>query len=108
MTGESCTTPGVKLEAFIFDVFERAEKPMLFRVPRFEEFAPLKNAPGAPKDSPEYCVSLLSALHRKYLMEAGAKISDNGQYELSASITYEGEGMESFNGLEINPSFISL
>lgn len=105
VTGESGTTPGVKLEAFIFDVFEKAKKPMLFRVPRFEEFAPLKNAPGAPKDSPEYCAELLFALHRKYLEEAGAKIEADGKYELAASITYEGEGMESFNGLQVKPSF---
>ena len=106
-TGENCTTAGVKLEAFIFDVFERAEKPMLFRVPRFEEFAPLKNAPGAPKDSPEYCADLLCALHRKYLQEAGAHVQANGKYELATAITYEGEGMESFKGKEIKEGYIS-
>lgn len=104
ITGEFGTTAGVKLEAFIFDVFERAEKPMLFRVPRFEEFAPLKNAPGAPKDSPEYCTDLLFSLHRKYLKEAGAIINDKDKIELSASLTYEGEGLESFKGNEIESS----
>jgi len=104
ITGEIETIAGVKLEAFIFDVFERAEKPMLFRVPRFDEFAPLKNAPGAPKDSPEYCSNLLFSLHRKYLEEVGAIIDANGKYELSASLTYEGEGLESFKGKEIKSS----
>lgn len=106
ITGESGTTAGVKLEAFIFDVFERAEKPMLFRVPRFEEFAPLKNAPGTPKDSPEYCANLLFSLHRKYLKEAGAQVDADGKYELSTSLTYEGEGLESFKGKEIKISEI--
>lgn len=104
ISGEVGTTAGVKLEAFIFDVFDRAEKPMLFRVPRFDEFAPLKNAPGAPKDSPEYCSDLLFSLHRKYLAEAGAIVDADGKYELSASLTYEGEGLESFNGKEIKSS----
>jgi UDP-N-acetylglucosamine/UDP-N-acetylgalactosamine diphosphorylase len=103
-TGEMGTTAGVKLEAFIFDVFELADKPKLFRVPRFEEFAPLKNAPGAPKDSPEYCTDLLLSLHRKYLQEAGAIVDDNGKYELIASLTYEGEGLEYFKGKEIKKS----
>lgn len=104
VTGESGKTAGVKLEAFIFDVFERAKKPMLYRVPRFEEFAPLKNAPGAPKDSPEYCADLLFSLHKRYLQEAGAIIDPNGKYELSASLTYEGEGMDSFKGKQIKSS----
>jgi len=100
-SGNITTTAGVKLEAFIFDVFEHAKRPILFRVPRFEEFAPLKNAPGAPKDSPEYCLKLLFALHGKYLREAGAVLSDGACYELSASLTYEGEGLESFKGVEM-------
>lgn len=96
-TGEAGVTAGVKLEAFIFDVFERASKPMLFRVPRMEEFAPLKNAPGTLKDSPEYCANLLFSLHRKYLQDAGVEVQEDGKYEISASLTYEGEGLERVN-----------
>ena len=77
---------------------------MLFRVPRFEEFAPLKNAPGTLKDSPEYCSNLLFELHRKYLKEAGAKTDDNLKCEISTLLTYEGEGLASFKGKEITSS----
>lgn len=94
ISGMMGVTAGIKLEAFIFDVFERANKPMLFRVPRMEEFAPLKNAPGTLKDSPEYCAYLLFDLHRKYLQDAGVRVEADGKYEISASITYEGEGLE--------------
>ncbi len=105
VTGEQTTTPGVKLEAFIFDVFERAEKPIVFQVSRQDEFAPLKNPPGASKDSPEYCASLLFNLHRRYLTEAGAKLEE-GIYEISSLITYEGEGLEQFDGIKLSPGLI--
>ena len=104
-TGQATTTAGIKLEAFIFDVFELAEKPILFEVPRWEEFAPLKNAPGAPKDSPEYCARLLFDLHRRYLTEAGAQLAD-GDYEVSALVTYEGEGLEKYAGVKLAPGLI--
>lgn len=104
-SGEAITTAGIKLEAFIFDVFERAERPILFQVARNDEFAPLKNAPGAPKDSPEYCARLLFDLHRRYLSEAGAKLSE-GNYEISPLITYEGEGLEGYRGVALSPGLI--
>lgn len=105
-TGESITTAGVKLEAFIFDVFERAKRPVLFRVPRLDEFAPLKNAPGTPKDSPEYCASLMYDLHRRYLKEAGAIVDDKEVYEISPSLSYEGEGLESFKEKKVTSGLI--
>lgn len=38
---------GVKLELFIFDTFPSAERFALMEVARADEFAPVKNAPGA-------------------------------------------------------------
>lgn len=105
-TGESTTTAGIKLEAFIFDVFELAEKPVLYEVSRFDEFAPLKNAPGTPKDSPEYCARLLFDLHRRYLADAGAVLESGGNYEISPLTTYEGEGLEGLSGRKLSPGLI--
>ena len=93
-SGEFGITEGMKLEAFIFDVFEFAKSPFLFRVSRDEEFAPLKNAPGAPKDSPEFCANQLYSLHQKYLQEANVKFDPNLKYEISSILSYEGEGLE--------------
>jgi UDP-N-acetylglucosamine/UDP-N-acetylgalactosamine diphosphorylase len=104
-SGETTTTSGIKLEAFIFDVFELAEKPILFEVPRLDEFAPLKNASGTPKDSPEYCARLLFDLHRRYLTASGAELLE-GDYEISSLLTYEGEGLEKFSGMKLYPGLI--
>lgn len=126
-TGEIGKTSGVKLEAFIFDVFDLATtQPLIFRVPRTEEFAPLKNASGAACDSPERCVEMLFALHVKYLQEAGALIGggengangdkgeneENGEnrengnccIEISPALSYEGEGLEAFKGKQLSSS----
>ena len=53
--GATTETPakpnGVKLEAFIFDVYQYAEKVAFLRGDRREDFAPVKNAEGTGKDS---------------------------------------------------------
>jgi len=43
---------GIKLEKFIFDVFEFTQKFAAWKVSREHEFAPLKNADGSQKDNP--------------------------------------------------------
>merc|ERR1712216_962965 len=52
---------GIKLEAFIFDVFPMAEgcKMAIFEVER-EEFAPVKNPPGDKEDSPDTARQILN------------------------------------------------
>ena len=62
-----CVVPaqGVKLEQFIFDPFPQAETPVLVEVARDAEFAPVKNAPGSPSDSPDTARAALLALHTR-------------------------------------------
>ena len=57
---------GVKLEAFIFDTFVISKHPTLMEVRRDEEFAPVKNAPGSAKDSPDTAKAAVLALHKRY------------------------------------------
>jgi UDP-glucose 4,6-dehydratase len=52
--GHVASVPGVKLEAFIFDVFREAKHPIGMVVERDAEFAPLKNGRGAAADAPEH------------------------------------------------------
>ena len=107
---------GVKLEKFVFDVFQFAEPDrfVVFKCDRDTEFAPLKTATGETS-TPESCLSQLSRLHSKWLLNAGAELvgpdgeslvkddlehedSDkklkNVRVEVSARVSYDGEGLE--------------
>lgn len=54
---------GIKLEKFIFDVFEFTDKFAVWQVKREDEFSPIKNAIGSEKDNPQ---TALKALLRAY------------------------------------------
>lgn len=56
---------GIKLELFIFDTFPLAERVALLEVHRDEEFAPVKNAPGAESDSPDTARQAILKLHTR-------------------------------------------
>lgn len=105
--GHSLSLPpmGYKMEAFIFDVFEHGKRPLVYQGQREEEFAPLKNAPGADRDTPEYCRSLLMQLHSTWLQAAGAPAA--APTEISPLLSYAGEGLEHLRGKKELPSFIS-
>ncbi|XP_050520012.1 UDP-N-acetylhexosamine pyrophosphorylase isoform X2 [Daktulosphaira vitifoliae] len=89
---------GIKMEKFIFDVFEFCTNLAVWEVNRDEEFSALKNAyaPGG-KDNP--CTSRLDLLnlHKKFVVKAGGKfINDSLICEISPLITYAGEGLEPY------------
>jgi len=54
---------GIKLEKFVFDVFEFTDKFAAWEVKREDEFSPLKNGPGTESNNP---VTALKALLRSY------------------------------------------
>ena len=90
---------GVKLEMFIFDVFDFAESMAILQVPREEQFSPVKNKEGpGVKDSPGTAREMLSNLHKEWLVAAGATINGDGLVEVSPLVSYNGEGLESFAG----------
>lgn len=93
---------GWKMEMFIFDTFQFAKKMVALEVNREEEFSPLKNGPGAPKDSPETCLADVCRLYAKYIIQAGGSvITDNKAskappvVEISPLVSYAGEDLES-------------
>lgn len=73
----------LKFEKFIFDLLPMAENPLVVEYAEGDCFAPLKNAPGAPKDTPEYVQKMLLAQHRSWLEAAGAKVAEGVQVEIS-------------------------
>lgn len=83
---------GIKIEKFIFDVFQFTDKFVTWEVPRDVEFSALKNADDAGKDCPSTARSDLYALHKRYLLAAGGTI-DGNEVEISPLLSYAGEGL---------------
>jgi UDP-N-acetylglucosamine/UDP-N-acetylgalactosamine diphosphorylase len=73
----------LKFERFIFDLLPHAENPLVVEYAEPEVFAPLKNAPGAPRDTPEYVHRFMIAQHSRWLRTAGTKIADGTAIEIS-------------------------
>jgi UDP-N-acetylglucosamine/UDP-N-acetylgalactosamine diphosphorylase len=105
---------GVKLEMFIFDIFPFADKWIVIETERTDEFAPVKNEPGNPADSPDTARALISLQAVRWLQAAGAQLSSTDftytmlptnselQCEISPLLSYAGEGLESYRGKEVN------
>lgn len=84
---------GIKMEKFIFDVFEFAENFICLEVARDVEFSALKNADAAKLDCPSTAREDLLRLHRKYIRAAGGRIADDVDVEISPLLSYGGEDL---------------
>jgi UDP-N-acetylglucosamine/UDP-N-acetylgalactosamine diphosphorylase len=47
-------------------------------------FAPVKNAPGADRDTPEYVQEFMIHQHQRWLTAAGVRVAENIAVEISA------------------------
>ena len=113
MWKEICKERGVKLEKFIFDVFPEAKRTCLVEVKREEEFAPVKNAFGAERDSPDTARRALMALRRRWAQAAGVPVTGAGDegIEISPLVSYGGEGLRALQksaSLEANTEITTL
>ena len=94
--------PCLKFEQFVFDVFSMTERPAFLEIHREDSFAPVKNAPGSPQDSPDTARRAILDLHRRWLEQAGAILRPDsmGQLlcEVAPSLSYAGEGLEGLKG----------
>ena len=93
------TPNGIKLEQFVFDVFDLVplEKFGVFEVDRKEEFSPLKNGAGSKEDNPETSKRDVLLQGRRWVEQAGAVILDDGDKEAGVEISplvhfHEGAG----------------
>ncbi len=73
----------LKFERFIFDLLPHAEHAIVVEYPEHEVFAPLKNAPGADRDTPEYVRQHMIDQHRDWLGQAGVQLADGVPVEIS-------------------------
>ncbi|KAG8447441.1 hypothetical protein GDO86_014793 [Hymenochirus boettgeri] len=112
---------GIKMEKFVFDVFQFAKNFVALVVPREEEFSPLKNADTAEKDTPTTARRALLWQHYRWAKRAGARflnvnargVPDKCNTELqdppatceiSPLVSYYGEGLEFYlKDKEISP-----
>ncbi|KAE8889079.1 UDP-N-acetylhexosamine pyrophosphorylase-like protein 1 [Phytophthora fragariae] len=100
---------GIKLESFIFDVFPLSSRMAVLSVPRETEFAPVKNPPGNPVDSPDSARRMLHDDGKAWLVAAASSIAQDAKeidsfvnekldkaqrIEISPLVSYNGEGLE--------------
>jgi len=101
---------GVKLEKFVFDVFQFADSFVIWECVREDEFSPLKNAETAQKDTPSTARQSLFALHKRFLEHAGATLETNNNenetvIEISPLRSYAGEGLDEFKDKTLKTPF---
>ncbi|XP_035705278.1 UDP-N-acetylhexosamine pyrophosphorylase-like protein 1 [Folsomia candida] len=96
---------GVKLEKFVFDVFQFSSKFAVWEVQRQYEFSPLKNSDTESKDTPTTCRNDLLFNNLQQLLNAGVTFNgkDNEvmdlnnnlpEVEISPLVSYDGENLE--------------
>ncbi len=81
----------IKFERFIFDLLPSAARAIVVEVDAARNFAPLKNAPGDKKDTPEAVRAQIVALHREWLRAAGAEVAEEVDVEISPLFALDAE-----------------
>jgi UDP-N-acetylglucosamine/UDP-N-acetylgalactosamine diphosphorylase len=73
----------LKFERFIFDLLPHAQRPLVVECAEDDVFAPLKNAPGASRDTAEYVQRFMVTQHRGWLEKAGTRVAQDVPVEIS-------------------------
>ena len=101
---------GIKLEKFVFDVFQFADSFVVFECRREEEFSPLKNADNPDVlDTPTTAREALLKLHRSYIERNGGSLEPSTKLEISPLLSYAGENLTAkANGQTFNQPTVIL
>ena len=83
----------LKFERFIFDLLPHAKKALVVEFAEADVFAPLKNATGAERDTPEYVQWFMIAQHRKWLAAVGTRVAEGVAVEISPLWALDAEGV---------------
>jgi UDP-N-acetylglucosamine/UDP-N-acetylgalactosamine diphosphorylase len=83
----------LKFERFIFDILPHANNPIVVEFDEHEVFAPVKNAPGAERDTPKYVQRFMVAQHRQWLKAAGTEVEEGVAVEISPLWALDAEGV---------------
>jgi UDP-N-acetylglucosamine/UDP-N-acetylgalactosamine diphosphorylase len=75
----------IKFERFVFDLLPLAERTIVVEGDAARVFAPVKNADGAPTDTPMASKLAISNLHTSWLRAAGATVTDGVWIEIHPS-----------------------
>lgn len=83
----------LKFERFIFDLLPHAAHAIVVEFDEADVFAPLKNAPGADRDTAEYVRRFMIDQHRRWLTAAGTRVADSVPVEISPLWALDVEGV---------------
>lgn len=83
---------GIKIEKFVFDVFQFSDHFVTWEVPRHSEFSALKNSDDVGRDCPSTSRKDLFSLHKKYIAAAGGTVLGD-IVEISPLVSYAGENL---------------
>lgn len=88
---EPAAPNALKFERFIFDLLPAAERAIVVEVDAAQCFAPVKNAPGEARDTPESVQEQMTALHRRWLEGAGARVAADVTVEITPLFALDAE-----------------
>ncbi len=83
-----------KFERFIFDLMPIAKNAIVVEADEQEAFAPLKNASGAAKDTPETSRHAIVARDRRRLQQAGVDVDEEVLVEISPLFALDAEELK--------------
>ena len=83
----------LKFERFVFDLLPNANNPLVVEYKEEDVFAPLKNAPGEKRDTPEYVQRFMVDQHRRWLEAAGTRVAKGVAVEISPLWALDADGV---------------